>query len=145
MKMNLVPFKKVGKFVLGESIDLYKDRYNLVLEDDGFEDDSTGLITYNLESPDTSPCVDKENKTIRFIMCNEELFFKGRNLIGLTIEEFMSHTRENYIGEVDIIDFEEDEIPQNVYEFENLGLQVWEKGEKGKIITIIVNQRFIEE
>jgi hypothetical protein len=145
MKMNLVPFKKVGKFALGKSIDLYTERCNLVLEEDDFEKDTTGLITYNLDKPNTSPCVDEKDRTIRFIICTEELYYKGKNLIGLTIDEFISVTGENYVVEIDTLNFEEDDIPQNVYEFENIGLQVWEKGDKGKIVTIIVNQRFIEE
>jgi len=65
-----------------------------------------------------------ENSVIEDIGCYEELLYKGRNLIGMSIEEFISHTGENFVGEIDCLDFEEDHIPQCVYEFEAIGLQV---------------------
>jgi hypothetical protein len=144
MKMKLIPFKKVGQFELGKSIELYKDKYNLVLEENYFEKYSTSLI-YDFEESDTSLCIDGNHMTILSIMCDEELFYKGKNLIGMTIEEFIAHTCEKYVGEIDVLDFEDDEIPQNVYEFETLGLQVWEKGLGGKIVSITVCQKYEEE
>ena len=146
MKMKLVPFNRVGQIILGKPIDLYQKKYGLELLDDSmFEKDTTNLITFELSKSDTSINVDESNRIVKSIMCHEELLYKGKNLVGMTIEEFIAHTGENYAGEKDVLDFEDDYIPQNVYEFETLGLQVWEKGDGGKIVTIIVCQKYEEE
>lgn len=76
-------------------------------------------------------------KTIGSIFCYKTLIYQGTNLIGLTIDEFKAVTGVDYVGDVDVLDFEDDGYPQSVYEFESIGAQVWEK--QGKIITIIVS------
>ena len=139
MIATLSPFHSVGDFVLDTDINNYKSKYLFEIEDY-----STDLyvpsVHFSISNPELTLFV--ENDKIIEIGCYEELLYKGRNLIGMKIEEFISHTGENYVGEVDCLDFEEDDIPQYVYEFETIGLQVWVKGQQRKIVTIIVSVPF---
>ena len=61
----------------------------------------------------------------------------------MTVEEFISDTDEKYYGEVDKLDFEDDGIPQYVYEFDDIGLQVWSKN--NVIVTVIASSEFVDE
>jgi hypothetical protein len=129
----LIPFERVGQFILNSEITNYTEDFNFDIHLYGGTSPSEH---YSLKQPEITLFVNIDNKRIEEVAIYEELIFKGRNLIGLTIEEFISHTEENYIGEIDRIDFEDDNIAQYIYEFENIGLQVWEKNKE--IITIIV-------
>jgi hypothetical protein len=131
----LVPFEGVGKFSLNKSIQVYLENFHFEIEDFS-KDKYAPSIHYILSHPDITLFV--ENDIINSISCYEELIYKGRNLINLTLDQFISITEE-YYTEVDELNFDDDDIPQYVYEFENLGLQVWEKGKDGRIVTIIVN------
>ncbi|MBT2622611.1 hypothetical protein [Chryseobacterium sp. ISL-6] len=130
----LTPFTGVGEFVIGRPIDHYKKDFEFLIKD--FNSSSTPSINYTIYNPETT--VFTENNIIDSIACYEEVLYKGKNLIGITVNEFLLFTDETYTC-VEELDFEEDNISQFVYEFEKMGLQVWEKGKNGKIITIIVN------
>lgn len=123
-----------GNFLFGDDINKYKNDYDFELS----PKDISGYEGYTIYNPET--CLFVENGKIASIASYEECIYKGRNLIGMTIVEFMRFTGEKYYGEVDEADFEEDDIPQYIYEFEDIGLQVWEKGKGGKIITIIASK-----
>ncbi|WP_299223821.1 hypothetical protein [uncultured Psychroserpens sp.] len=97
---------------------------------------------YRIDNPDISLYLDDNNK-IESINCRDECLYKGRNLIGMTIEDFISHTGEKYYGEVDILDYEDDGIPQYVYEFDDIGLQVWCKN--NIVVTIIASPEISDE
>lgn len=136
MRTILVPFKSVGSFILRSDIKCYTNKYSFEINDYSF-DLNAPAVHYSLSTPKMALFV--ENNLIEEIACYEELFYKGENLIGMRIEEFVLHTGESFIGEVDCLDFEDDNIPQYVYEFEAIGLQVWIKGKGGEILTIIVS------
>lgn len=55
----------------------------------------------------------------------------------MKIEDFISYSNLKYYGEIDVLDFEDDNIPQYVYEFDDIGLQIWTKN--GIIVTGIIN------
>jgi len=133
-----IPFERVGDFVFGTKIDEYLDRYSF---DFLPKDDSMGYDSYSIDNPQISLFI--ENGTIDSISCSEEFLFKGRNIIGMNIEEFMAFADIFPQGDIDELEFEEDDIPQNVYEFEEIGLQVWAK--KGIIVTIIASPKIEEE
>lgn len=134
MIATLVPFQSVGDFTLKSNIDNYIKKYSFDISDYS-SDLAAPAVHYSIEYPQITLFV--ENGLIEEIACYEELLYKGRNLIGMTIEEFFLHTGENFVGEIDCLDFEDDNIPQYVYEFESIGLQVWVKGIEGNILTII--------
>lgn len=137
MIATLSLFNSVGDFILGADINNYKAKYFFEINDYSM-DLHVPSIHFSLSNPELTLFV--ENNKIIEIGCYEELLYKGRNLIGMKIEEFISHMGKNYEGAVDCLDIEEDDdIPQYVYEFEAIGLQVWVKGQQGRIVTIIVS------
>ncbi len=142
MNLNLIPLKKIGNIIFGESINKYKEKYDLEFIKDV---DDLEIDSYRIRQPHVIINVNKSTHLIDSIMCYEELYYKGKNLIGLTIKEFVSFTKEKYYGDIDILDFEDDDIPQYVYEFEDIGLQVWEKGKGGKIVTIIAGSKYPDD
>lgn len=119
MIVILIPFQSVGDFVFKSKINNYLKKYSFEVRDYS-SDLSTPTVHYSIEFPRMTLFV--ENDLIEEIGCYEKLLYKGRNLVGMTIEEFISHTGENFVGEIDCLDFEEDHIPQYVYEFESIAL-----------------------
>jgi len=126
---KLIPFKQIGQFKLDRSILNYK---NELFEEGEFDD--LGCKPYYL-ADDLTLFVDK-TENIEFVICYSNCVYKGINMIGMAIQNFIEFTNEKYSGEVDELDFEEDNIPQYIYEFESIGLQIWVK--EGIIVTVIV-------
>lgn len=137
MRANLKFFKSVGILKLNTAIKEYESLLVFTIED--YSDLSAPSTNYSLKNPSITIFVIEG--IIDSIACYEELFYKDKNLLGITIEEFMDFTKEIPSEEVDELNFEHDDIPQFVYEFEKIGLQVWSKGKKGKIVTVIVNSK----
>lgn len=133
------PFECIGEFVFGTSINDYKNEFKFTLYP---KEGTNDCDKYNIDNPDLSLYVD-ENNLIESINCRDECLYKGRNLIGMTIEDFISHTGEKYYGEIDILDYEDDGVPQYVYEFDDIGLQVWCKN--NIIVTIIASPEILDE
>ena len=131
------PFIGVGEFGFGDNIEKYLKRYSFEYE----ESQGVTRESYTIMHPEITIYVN-EDKVIESIGCYEECLYKGRNVIGMKIDEFVIHSGHHYEDEPDCLDFEEDNIPQYVYEFEDIGLQVWAK--KDKIVTVIAS-KFEEE
>lgn len=93
-------------------------------------------INYRLSNPEITLFV--SDNLIDFIGCYEELLYKGTNLIGLHIDQFSVLVDEDY-GEEDELYTDEGDEPHYVYEYKNVGLQVWAKGRLGIISSIMVN------
>lgn len=128
--LNFVPFKSIVFFQLGDNISQYKD----LLSDWEFEPiDQYGKEYY--KSSDDNLMIAVRNQAIESIFCYKEIHYNNINLIGLSIQAFKDLLNVEPVGEVDKYDFEDDNQPQFVYEFESVGLQVWEKN--GVIVTII--------
>lgn len=139
MIVILIPFQSVGDFVFKSKINNYLKKYSFEVRDYS-SDLAAPTVHYSIEFPRMALFV--ENGLIEEIGCYEELLYRGRNLIGMKIEDFLSHTGEKFVGEIDCLDFEDDNIPQYVYDFESIGLQVWTKGKEGNIVTIIASSYF---
>ena len=129
--LEFIPWKSVGKFELNSDIKNYQfPKQNWEYgEKDEFGDEF-------YRATDNSLTISFQNNKVHNIFCYETLIYQGVNLIGLTIDEFKNITQSDYVGDVDVLDFEDDGYPQSVYEFEDIGAQVWEK--QGKIVCIIV-------
>ena len=126
-----IPLKKIGEFELGTNINIYKDKYMFKYTE---KDISTGWETYSSEQNNISLFV--ENNIIVSIVCEVECFFNKMNIIGIDINYFLEKNnlhfddfQELYISDSEI---------QQVYDFDDLGLQVWCAGKK--IISIIASQ-----
>lgn len=137
MILYFTPFECVGEFRFNTKISCYLNKYefDILLKEKEYQSNH-----YTLKEQEVTLFV--EENIIDSICCNEECLYKGRNLIGMTIEEFVSHTGEKYYGEIDKADFEDDNIPQYIYEFDDIGLQVWVKN--NKIVTVIASA-YIED
>lgn len=134
MELILKPFKGVGDFNFGDPISPVITQYDY--EHVSLEDEGGGDI-YLLEDIPVSLGVNDEE--IEAVFCDDECIFKDKNIIGMTIEAFMAHTGEKHYGDIEETDDEEDDIPIYIYEFEDIGIQVWEKGKGGPIVTVIAS------
>lgn len=132
MKLKFLPFVSVGDIYFGELINKYIDSLNLVYEPD---DSGIGIETYVHSGLGISLNISALSKRIEFIICKHNLFYLAKNIIGMNIVEFITYTNEKYYGDIDIADFEEDGVPQYIYEFDDIGLQIWVKN--GIIVTAI--------
>ncbi|MBP3195176.1 MAG: hypothetical protein J6M05_05875 [Cardiobacteriaceae bacterium] len=140
MYMTFIPFERVGIFQLDDDVTKY---FNILSEYEYEPADEYGNEYYHFSknyiddiNSDTH-FVEVTNGKIRTVFCYNELIYKNINLIGLTIDEFKKITESDYVGEVDVRDFHENEPPEYVYEFEEIGAQVWTH--YGRVVTIIVS------
>lgn len=128
------PWQSVGVFHFNDNI----EHYQHILSDWIFEtQDKYGKEHYHTHNHRMIISV-YQHKIIS-IFCYETLYYQGVNLIGLTIDEFMNITQANFVGEPEVIDFEDDSYPQTIYHFDMIGAMVWTK--QHHIVTIIVAGR----
>ena len=128
---EFVPWQSVGAFKFYDNIANYKD----TLSNWEFEPKDE-YCDECYRAPNGHCLGGIRNNKIWTVFCYHTLTYQNTNLIGLTIDEFKQITQANYVGDIDTIDFEDDGYPQNIYRFESIGVQVWEK--QGKIVAIIV-------
>ncbi|TJY65425.1 hypothetical protein FAZ19_09760 [Sphingobacterium alkalisoli] len=133
----LVLFKQVGDFILGDSIKEYLDRFEFSI-DDMSDDKVTPVICYTFSNPEITLFVEIDG-IIDYIECYEELLYKGVNLIGLSVQQFSNHVEDDYSDEDRLYVNEED--VRYVYEFNQVGLQVWAKGKLGVIDSVVVYRK----
>ena len=129
---QLKPFNCVGDFIFGDNIDKYKNhfKYFKLQPKDEFIDDYHKSLYGNME-------ITVENNRISSITCHKKLFYESINLIGLELDKFMRIMKYNHFEEEDKLNIYENNIPIYVYEFSDIGCQVWV--ENNKIVTIIAN------
>lgn len=128
-KIKWNPLKNVGPFKINTSIDDYIEKYNLKKTENG-KKDKTNWITYREINSNIS--IHVENNRIVSIACYKYCFYNDVNIIGLTINDFKNLINKTPDDNIDTIEIENE--TQYVYEFEDLGCQVWERS--GKIVTI---------
>lgn len=128
----LIPFERVGVFVLGREIIKYFDEFEFEVCDMS-EDEFAPSINYRFANPEMTLFV--LNEKIDSIGCYEELLYKGVNLIGLDVQQLSLYVEENYSEEDKLL---LDEGEQYVYEFDRIGLQVWAESKLGKVMSIMV-------
>lgn len=134
MILNFIPFKCIGEFKISSRIHDYLQRYDFEYTE---PDNITGWATYDLNELGLSLYVDKEK--IISISCNKECVYREKNLISMGIDDFISWAELKIYGRIDELYLEEDDIPQYVYEFDDIGLQVWVKNKLIK--TVIASGR----
>jgi len=82
MRVEWVPLKRVANFMFGSAVDPYvTDGYLMALPDE----DGVGWRAYGVRGRDMR--VYAEDGEIISIACSDECCLKGRNLIGLPIED----------------------------------------------------------
>ena len=128
-KYEIIPNKSVGEFKLNDDISSYLKKYD-------FEylppDDIVYWEMYLLEDEGIDIAV--EDNKIDSIFCSKNCYLNGKNLIGMNINDFIK-----------LIDAKPDKIEtlyvtdtdtQDVYDFYDLGFQVW--CDKDTIVEIVV-------
>ena len=126
----LIPQISVGDIKLGIDAEDYAD---CQLED---SHSILGVPRYTYSFSET-PVVafTDENKCIESIYCEEECLWRDANLIGMSIANFEKKAGRSHDGEVDHVQLTEQ--LQDVYEYDDLGLQIWVFD--GTIVTIIAS------
>ncbi len=127
MKHDWIPLHRVGLLEFGTSIDRFIENGTATAID---TDDSTGWLTFAYD--DDSIRVHVEDRRIVSVACYEDCLFNETNLIGIDFESIVKLLGYTPDGSPDVI-FIDDE-PQQVYEFEKLGAQVWVKD--GRVTTV---------
>lgn len=129
MNYDWIPLTRLGPFEFrGDIRRLVESCIVIPLKSN---DDSTGWDTYGY-GKDAETRVHIENDLIVTVACYERCILHGRNLIGL---EFDSAKQLIGCGHDEVPDIIEiDDEPQEVYEFDDAGAQVWVKD--GKVITV---------
>ncbi len=137
----LIPNKSLGIFILGDYIEkyLYLSHVQKCENEERFSYNSYEFYNGNIEVWLT------EDNRVRTIHCDKKCYWKNQNLIGMNYNNFLILTQQEP-NEEDII-----YIPvstdrgqnQKVYDFDDLGLQVWVWREK--IRTVLVTKYEDEE
>ncbi|MCP4350392.1 MAG: hypothetical protein GY795_33405 [Desulfobacterales bacterium] len=129
MILEWIPLKSVGQFVFGTPIDEYYKKFSLKpIPEEYYE--GVGWEVFGISGEDLRLYFEKGR--LKAVLCKESCLYRGMNLIGMAIEEVTDMLNE----EPDIMEPEElSDGWQEVYDFENLGLQLWVK--KGTVVTAI--------
>ncbi len=132
MLIYLVPFERVAEFEFNSDIKQYFNQYEF---DYTPVEDITDYEIYEIEDLGISLYV--ENDVIESIVCRYECLYKGRNIIGMDIDEFINFYDVSPSDEVDSVYVSNTEL-QYVYEFDELGLQIW-CNQNNEIVTVIAD------
>ena len=137
MNHILIPRKQLSCFCLNTNIDEYLGIYTM-----DYIDKRNNGGTYSIHAMDIDLYTNTDG-IIEYIGTNKYCYYKGTNLIGLSIVEIMEILDESYgVEDPDILDFDADDISQYVYNFDKSDIQVWCK--HGKALTIIMSN-FLED
>jgi len=129
--LTLVPNISVGVFIIGDRINNYTDYPHVV---ERHKEKEFSYDSYMFLNQDVILWV--ENKRIETIRCEKECYWDGNNLIKMPIEKFLL-TYNLIPDKLDNIYLLVNGKGQNqqVYEFDNLGLQIWVW--RKKIVTVL--------
>lgn len=126
-QLDLIPLKRVGPFIFDSHFDHYSF-LNLI----EIEEEYLPVVNWNvftIEKKDIR--IYFENNLLVAISCDDECFYNGKNLIGLSFEELKSVL----MIEPDAFDEEDlDDGIRQVYNFNSLELVVYV--EEDKVISI---------
>ena len=128
-KLELIPNKSYGTFIIGEDINEYL-HLNHIKSDLEYHDNYEFL---NFD-------VWVKNDKIDTICCETECYWQGRNLIGMLYEDFLILAKQLPDKEEMLyVPVSPDRGPnQKVYDFDDLGLQIWVW--RNKIKTVLISR-----
>ena len=132
MEKGLVLNKSYDIFYLGEEISKYEKlaHYKKLYDDpDRYDDYEIEIHGYNIE-------LWCNKGQIECICCRESCNYKGKELIMMKFEDFLTTINEEP-SDHDICYMPNSHQNQHVYDFDKSGLQVWVW--RGKIRTIIID------
>lgn len=122
-ELLLKPFESVGVFCFNKKIIDYLNDYQFEIEI-ASEDEIPKWDTYKLR--DIGLEIYVENDLIISICCSKTLSYNGFELLRKNID-FIQKSINIIHDEKDYIFLNEEETAHEVFEFNNLGLQIWQK------------------
>ncbi len=139
----LIPNISLGIFKFGNNIEKYIHQFDYEYSQVEPESD---YYVYEFENPNIDVYV--EEGLVESISCRKKCIYKGKNIIGMKIQEFINLSNafpDLNLTDTAYTDEENKNIdnPQIIYEFENLGLQTWVKN--SIIISVFCSPPEIEE
>lgn len=132
-KLELIPNVSFGMFVLGDSIDGYLSLPHTV---EHIEREFYSYDSYDFPEQNVSIMV--EGDKITTILCETYCFWQNENLIGMTYDRFLLLAGQQPDDEdICYVPVSRDRGQnQKVYNFEDLGLQIWVWRKKIKTVQI---------
>lgn len=137
MSIKFIPFKKVGPFVLGDKVKYYINKHNFIISK-GHE--STNWDCYELVDEGIELYV--EDDIVVSIACRKECYLNGFNLIGMNYHTFLDKFSLPENREHDSAYMASDDDYQDIYEVDEMGVQIWCK--KDKIVTVFCSPHLEE-
>jgi len=129
MILRWIPLKSVGPFNFGSLIQKYYGKFCLKYIPDEYNE-KVGWDVYGISDEDIR--IYFEEGKIEAVSCGINCIYNDMNMIGMKAEELIS-----ILGDKpDTVETEElSDGLHEVYDFDNLGLQIWTK--KGIVVTAI--------
>ena len=119
-RYDFKPLQGVGPFKFGSKLKMYQ-HLNLKESFDEYNSKVDWRV-FKMEKPDSR--IYFENNQITSIACYEEIYYKGHNLIGTSFDE-LKVIINRVPDEQSSLEIENG--IQNIYEFDDLAIQVWVK------------------
>jgi hypothetical protein len=117
-----IPLVSIGPLKFGEPIEPVISKFDLRKLNKPFEEADWD----SYEFPDFDKRVYTKDGNITSLGCFDNLFYKGEDLFGLTLDEVrVLLGEEDEIGETVFFDFEDDEYEKTPIEFYKYSVQIW--------------------
>lgn len=135
---NLTPHISVGVFKFQTSINPLIAKLNLLkLDEKRGEWDE-----YEIPGCETLVYAD-DNGIIEYVACYDNLYYEGKNLFGLKIDEIRKILgEEGKTGKTVLFDFKDNEFEKTPIDFEQWGLDMWFKNEVVESINAYNNLQY---
>lgn len=130
-KLVFIPLNSIGKFIFDTDVNQYYDELAVFNYE---ETDEFNKEYY--KSQDGNLIIAVRKNILESIFCYKELYYKNTNLLGLSLSEFSKLLQTDHVGYVEEYNLG-DEVSQFVYQFDEIGVQVWTK--QSKVVTIIAS------
>jgi hypothetical protein len=130
---ELKPNISVGPIKLGDNIEKYFRYKHIYFKKDVADEYMEDY--YEFMQPPLIVFINGSGE-VTTINCHVECFWKSKNLIGLSIRDFikLSKKKPDSHEKVYVLTDHKTGQTQDVYSFEDLGVQIW--GWKNKIVTV---------
>ena len=138
--MKWVPRKSVGEIIFGESLQSIMQKYDLVRDPD-IENKIVNEKAYEIISDGLTVYTDQQDK-ITSVICDKICEINGKNLIGMNVKDALSLVGYSPLRKPDD-HFDLDWGKQDVYELDELAVQLWELD--GRIESVVCFNWDIEE
>jgi len=129
-ELKWIPLERVGPFKFGCSIKEYVQKYGLV----NIPEEYNEKVDWEVYKFCEGDRIYTENGRIISVLCSSNCLYKGRNLIGMPIDQIqvILGCKPDNVEMLELSDG-----PQKIYDFEKLGLQLWVMG--GNVVTALLN------